>query len=44
MTYTKKEYRNVSQQLEICMHCPRNKQYEEGIQKWEKAYLMDVGQ
>ena len=35
-----KEYRNVSQQQEICAYCSMNKQYVEGVQKWEKTFLI----
>ena len=36
----KKEYTNVSQQLEIYAYCSMNKHYMEVVQKWKKAYLM----
>ena len=38
--YKKKEIMNVSKQVEIYTYCSVNKQYEEGIQKWKKVYLM----
>ena len=36
----KKDYINLSQQLEIYTYCSMNKQYVEWVQKWKKAYLM----
>ena len=36
----KKEYTNMSQQLQLYTYCVLNKQYMGGVQKWEKAYLM----
>ena len=33
---------NVSEQLKLYIYCSMNKEYEEGVQKWEKADLMSV--
>ena len=38
--YIQEEYTNVSKQLDICIHCSLNKQYMEGIQNGQNAYLM----
>ena len=36
----KKEYTSVSQETKICTYYSMNQQYEKGVQKWKKTYLV----